>query len=169
MVLKNTKWNFVLMGLIYGGTMGLVFATQNSNYTLGLTMGGVAGFVFGFIMYLVNARLEKKAQVLFQQVGCMRKVFCQGAATWRMNPLNGVAGWMFLTEAALEFYPHKANIGGKNVPILLSDILSTEVRGNNLIVKTAAKNYSFQVVKAQEWKKQIQNAIAVVNIREVFN
>lgn len=168
MVLKNSKGSFVLMGLIYGGIMGLVFGNQSGNYLLGLTTGGVAGLIFALAMYAVNASAEKKAKVLYQQVACMRKVFCQGTATLRTNSFNGVGGWMFLTESALEFYPHKGNIGGRNVPILLGAILSAKAKGNTLLVETASKTYSFQVVKAQQWKKQISVAIETVKVGEVF-
>ena len=169
MVLKNTMGNFVLMGLIYGGVMALVYGSQSGNYTAGLITGGMAGLLFSLVMYAVNARTEKKAKVRYQQVACMRKVYCQGVATLRSSSINGVAGWMFLTESALEFYANKVNLVGKNVPILLESILSVEVRGNNLVVKTAEKTQSFQVVKAQEWKKQIVNLKEATKVRSIFD
>ena len=162
MVLKNSKWTFILMGLTYGGTMGLVFSMQNRNYVLGMSIGVIAGILFGLIMYAINGSMEKKAKVLFQQVGAMRLVICQGAATLRQIGMNGAGGWMFLTESAVEFYPHKMNIGAKNIPILLGTIVSTEVRGNTITIKTAMQSHTFQVVKAKEWKKQIDMAVQTV-------
>ena len=169
MVLKNSMGTFVLMGLFYGGAMALVFGSQNGDYITGAITGGIAGLIFAVVMYVVNANAEKKAKVLYQQVGCMRKVYCQGVATLRTNPINGIAGWMFLTESALEFYASKANLGGKNVPIMLETILSVEAKGNTIVVNTADKSQTFQVVKAQEWKKQIENLKEATKVRSIFD
>ena len=158
MVLKNSKYTFLLMGLVYGVAMGLVYGLQG-NMTAGLIAGGFCGVMFGGAIYVFNNRLEKKAQTLFQQVGSMRIVICQGSANYRKSPINAIGGWMFLTEAALEFYPHKANLGGRNVPVMLRDIVSTSVTGNVLTVKTPTQSYGFNVIKAKIWKEQIDRAV----------
>lgn len=71
-----------------------------------------------------------------------------------------VAGWMFLSESALEFYKLKGNFSGENIAILLDDIVSTSIKNKqSLIVSTGKKDYIFTVNDADIWKEKIDLAV----------
>ena len=78
-----------------------------------------------------------------------------GGATWQ-----GLGGWLFLTEAGLEFYPHKFNHGKQNFAIPTEELVSVTVKRN--IVSVALQNggeVAVVVSHAKEWEAQIQAVI----------
>jgi hypothetical protein len=69
---------------------------------------------------------------------------------------TAIGGWLFLSEDAIEFYPHKMNIKAENIPILLDDILNVETQGNQLKIQTKTGSaYTFVVNKSKLWKQSI--------------
>ena len=165
MILKNSPKSFVAMGLLYGAVMGAVFYLQNHNLTLGLAMGIFVGVLFGGIMFAVNGRAEKRGLALAEQIEPLRGLICHGAASYRKSAINAVGGWLMLTTVALEFYPHKMNVGGNSIPIMIRDIHQVQVSGNILTVKTISQEHRYQVVQAGVWKELIDLAVKTVQGR----
>lgn len=159
MVLSNKKSAFIYIGLIYAAAI-FVFTYSSGQIVFSLICSLVAGILFSAIMYFFSKRIAKKSENLRKQIESKRKIICQGDASYHKSGINAVGGWMFLSEDALEFYCHNANIGGSNIAILLDDITSVVAMRNILKVDTKEKTYSFSVIQAKVWKEQIDLTIA---------
>ena len=71
-----------------------------------------------------------------------------------------IGGWLFLSEDAIEFYPHKMNIGGQNISILIDDISNIETKSGQLKIHTKAnETFTFVVNKANLWKQSITDIL----------
>lgn len=154
MIYKNGIKEFVFMccsgGLIYGAFMGLF---------VGVIKGIIAGILFGVIFTVSEAilseHIEKKSEHLRAEISKVREIICEGPANHKKG-VNAIGGWLFLSKDAIEFYPHKMNIGGENIPILLDDISNVETKFNRLTIHTKAnKTFTFVVNKANLWKQSI--------------
>ena len=85
----------------------------------------------------------------------MIKIYTDGATSGN-GKVNAIGGWLFLSEDAIEFYPHKMNIGGQNIPILLDDISDVETKLNQVKIHTKTnETFIFVVNKANLWKQSI--------------
>ena len=155
MVYKNSIKELALRccgcGLVYGVLMGL--------FRSDMTMGIIAGVLFAVLctvgMAISLRRLEKKSEYLHAEISKVRKIICEGPANHQKG-VNAIAGWLFLSEDAIEFYPHKMNIGGQNIPILLDDISNIETKSNQLKIHTKTnETFIFLVNKANLWKQSI--------------
>ena len=155
MVYRNGWKEFFITAIGFGAPMSLFFIIQYG-FALGLAGGVLAGLLFGGAMTLITRGTEKKFAKLRTEIVSDRRVICDGGATWQ-----GLGGWMFLTEAGLEFYPHKLNHARKDFAIPLSQL--AEVRLNrNLLVIVLKDSTGLEVVvsKNKEWKKQIDAILA---------
>ena len=127
-----------------------------------LSVGLIAGIAFGVLFTVVIAiiakNLEKKFLPLRAEISKVRSVICEGPASYK-NGINAIGGWMFLSEDAIEFYCHKLNLGGENIPILLDDIVEVKAKGNQLIIKAKDKEYQFVVNKSKSWQESIQRVL----------
>lgn len=155
MVYKNGIKEWALMccgcGLAYGVLMGLFW----SNMTKGIIAGVLFGVLFTVTMAIFTKHIEKKSVHLRAEISKVRKIICEGPANHKKG-VNGIVGWLFLSEDAIEFYPHKMNIGGQNIPILLDDISNVETKSNKLKIQTKENvTFTFVVNKAKLWKQSI--------------
>ena len=155
MVYKNGIKELALMccgcGLAYGVLMGLF----GSNMTMGIIEGVIFGVLFTVAMAIFTKHIEKKSEHLRAEISKVRKIICEGPANHKKG-VNAIGGWLFLSEDAIEFYPHKMNIGGQNIPILLDDILDVKTKSNQLKIHTRSnETFIFVVNKANLWKQSI--------------
>ena len=149
----------LIAGPIYGIFMGMVFQNMEMALQLGLGFAIAISIPFAILMIIINAVVEKKVVYLREELSKQRKIICEGPANHKQNNI-AIGGWMFLTEDALEFYPHKMNVVGENIPILLDDILSVETKAKQLIIHTKkGSHYIFIVNKSKLWKKSITEEI----------
>ena len=72
----------------------------------------------------------------------------------------------FLGNTSLDYYKITAASGEKAMEINLSDIVSTTVSRNLLTIKTDVQAVTFGVGKANEWKKQIEQAAQQANLTQ---
>ena len=154
MVYRNGWKEFFITAIGFGAPMSLFFIIQYG-FALGLFGGVLAGILFGGAMTLVTRGTEKKFAKMRAEIAADRRVICDGGATWQ-----GLGGWMFLTEAGLEFYPHKFNHGKQNFAIPTEELVSVTVKRN--IVSVALQNggeVAVVVSHAKEWEAQIQAVI----------
>jgi hypothetical protein len=154
MVYRNGWKEFFITAISFGIPMSLFFIIQYG-ITLGLAGGVLAGVLFGGAMTLVTRGTEKRFAKLRTEIVSDRRVICDGGATWQ-----GLGGWMFLTEAGLEFYPHKLNHGSQNFAIPTEELVSVTVKRN--IVSVTLQNggeVAVVVSHAKEWQAQIQAVI----------
>ena len=155
MVYKNGTKEYIVLfctsAIIYGVLMG----TYYHNMIAGVFAGLVFGVVFTVATSVFGKRFEKKAAVLREEISKVREVICDGPANHQKG-FNGIGGWLFLTEDAIEFYPSKMNFGGQNIPILLDDITNVQAKSNRLKVYTKKNGtYTFVVNKADLWLRTI--------------
>jgi hypothetical protein len=122
---------------------------------LGLAGGVLSGLLFGAVMTIIVRVTEKKFAKMRSEIAADRRVICDGGATWQ-----GLGGWMFLTEAGLEFYPHKLNHGSQNFAIPTEELVSVTVK-RNMVSVTLQNGGEVAVVvsHAKEWQAQIQAVI----------
>lgn len=66
---------------------------------------------------------------------------------------------LFLSEAAVEFYPYNTDGKFENVAILLDDITGMKSKGNRLIINTSNREYSFTVYNAKLWEEMIKKEL----------
>ena len=155
MVYKNGIKEWAIMccgcGLVYGVLMGLFWG----NMITGIMAGVLFGVLFTACMAILSKHIEKKSEHLRAEISKVRKIICEGPANHKKG-VNAIGGWLFLSEDAIEFYPHKMNIGGQNIPILLDDISDVETKLNQLKIHTKTnETFIFVVNKANLWKQSI--------------
>ena len=154
MVYRNGWKEFFITAIGFGAPMSLFFIIQYG-FALGLAGGVLAGLLFGGAMTLVTRSTEKRFAKLRTEIVSDRRVICDGGATWQ-----GLGGWMFLTEAGLEFYPHKLNHSSQNFAIPTEELVSVTVK-RNMVSVTLQNGGEVAVVvsHAKEWQAQIQAVI----------
>ena len=101
--------------------------------------------------------IEKKVVKLREEILKERKIICEGLASNKTDRVIG--GWLFLSEAAVEFYPYNVNGEVKSVAILLDDIVNIEVKKDLLIIKSISKEFTFNVFDAPLWKEMIKKEL----------
>ena len=154
MVYRNGWREFAITAVSFGLPMSLFFIIQHG-FALGLVGGVAAGLLFGGAMTLVTHGTEKKFSKMRAEIAADRRVICDGAATWQ-----GLGGWMFLTEAGLEFYPHKFNHGKQNFAIPTEELASVHVKRN--IVTVSLRNggeVAVVVAHSKAWATMIRSVI----------
>ena len=139
----------LIAGPLYGIFMGMVFQNMEMALQLGLGFAIAISIPFAILMIIINAVVEKKVVYLREELSKQRKIICEGPANHKQNNI-AIGGWMFLTEDALEFYPHKMNVVGENIPIKAKQLIIHTKKGSN---------YIFIVNKSKLWKKSITEEI----------
>lgn len=125
------------------------------NITAGIIGGVLFGVLFTACIAIFSNHIEKKSEHLRDEISKVRKIICEGPANHKKGG-NAIGGWLFVSEDAIEFYPHKMNIGGQNIPILLDDISDVETKFNQLKIHTKTnETFIFVVNKANLWKQSI--------------
>ena len=154
MTYRNGPKEFFTVAAVFGIPMTLLFIIRFSP-VLGLIAGILAGLLFSGIMFLTTLAIEKKFSKMRSEIAADRRIICDGAATWQ-----GLGGWMFLTEAGLEFYPHKLNHSQQSFAIPTKELVSVSVKRNALTVDLQnGASVAVVVSHAKEWMKQIQAVI----------
>ena len=156
MVYKNGIKEYAIMGccgaLLYGGLMGLFWR----NLTRGIIVGIIFGVLYSLCMALFSKHLEKKSKNLRTEISKVRTIICEGPANHKKGT-NAIGGWMFLSDAGIEFYPHRLNFGGQNLLVPIHDIVNVETKSKQLLIYTKAEMFIFIVNKANLWKQSITN------------
>lgn len=154
MVYRNGWKEFFNTAIGFGLPMSLFFIIKYG-FALGLAGGVLSGLLFGAVMTIIVRVTEKKFAKMRAEIAADRRVICDGGATWQ-----GLGGWMFLTEAGLEFYPHKFNHGKQNFAIPTEELVSVRVKRNIVTVAlTNGSEVSAVVSHAKEWEAQIKAVI----------
>ncbi|MBQ9112742.1 MAG: hypothetical protein IJY08_04090 [Clostridia bacterium] len=143
---------FAICAVMYGGMMGLLYL----DLIRGIIMGVLFGALFTAAMFVFSKVMERKFNKMRAEISENRHIVCDGAAT-----VTGNGGWLFLTDTALEFYPHKINFDRSGILIQLADIRNVCCKGNKLIINTVrdTDDVPFVVVKNKEWMKNINQTI----------
>lgn len=159
MVYKKSFKDYLMMGVFYGLFMGLFMGLFEKNIIMGIIFGIVCGFLFTLGISLFMKRSEKKSKNLRAEISKVRKIICEGPANHKKGA-NAIGGWLFLSEDAIEFYPHKINFGGQNIPILLDDVMKVETKSNYLKIYTKTNDlYTFVVNKSKLWEYSINEIL----------
>ena len=154
MIYRNGWKEFLITAVSFGLPMSLFFIIRYG-FVLGLAGGILSGLLFGGVMTLFTRSTERKFKSTREEIAADRKVICDGAATWQ-----GLGGWMFLTEAGLEFYPHKFNHGKQNFAIPTEDLASVGVKRNIVTVSLVSGGEVAVVVShAKAWATMIRSVI----------
>ncbi len=153
MILKNTFGDVLKLSFIGGVMYGLLMGIVGGSVNVGIATGIFFWWGFSLLIYLFAKGIEKRVQPLREEISAKRKIICEGGTT-----VNGIGGWMFLTEDAVEFYPHKANFGGNAFYIALDEIVEVTVKGK-LIIKKRDYTYELAAVKPHVWKDYIEKML----------
>ena len=156
MTYKNGIKEYALTGVMFGGPMGILFGLMHLSLILGIITGFLSGFLFTLLIFLFIKYQEKKFDKKRTEIAKERKIICDGGAT-----INGNGGWMFFTEYGIEFYPHKINISTEEIVIPINTIDSVKTNKNKILVSTNGKTIAIVVSHNKEWKKQIEDALAL--------
>lgn len=150
------------MGIFMGIFMSFTFPLDpETNLMLGIFVGLFFGTVYTISMALIASSIAKKAKPLREEISKVRKIVCEGPATHKKSAINlkNVGGWLFLSEDAIEFYPLKLYVGGKNVGVPLDDIKKIERTGNIISISTTEETYQFIVDKGNLWEETINKTL----------
>ena len=113
-----------------------------------------------------NEELYEMAAELSAEISAVRNIICQGPSEYIKAKKVASAGWLVLSEDALEYYELKKYNKTGNVAVLLDDIVSTSgqekksLMYNPLIVNTKDMTYRFNVADGAIWKEQIDTTVA---------
>ena len=152
MIYKNGIKEYTLTTVFFGIPMGILFGLFTLSLIVGIISGVASGLLFTLLIFIFIKIQEKKYDKKRLEIAKERKIICDGGAT-----INGNGGWMFLTEAGIEFYPHKINISTEEIKIPTSMIESVKTHKNQIVVSTANKsNVAIVVSHNKEWQKQIE-------------
>lgn len=156
----------IIMGAVYGFIMGVFISfaiplDPETNLMLGIYVGLFFGTAYTIPMALIASSVAKKAKPLREEISKVRKIVCEGPATHKKSSidLKNVGGWLFLSEDAIEFYPLKLYVGGKNVGVPLDDIKKIERKGNIISISTTEETYQFIVDKGNLWEETINKTL----------
>src|SRR5262249_2058735 len=121
----------VFTGLPFAIGMGLFFTIWFGHPT-GLVLGLISGLLFGLTLALFVYLLSFRA-------ACAEAAF-EGEVLIKQGPANhlrrmeGVGGWLYLTEQRLLFRSHRFNIQNHELSIPLGDILEVQARATAWII-----------------------------------
>lgn len=153
MVYKNGLKEYLIICVVGGGAFGLIMGMLMSSLLLGVFMGLLYGLLFTGCMALVLRSQEKKAENIRFQISHARRIICEGPANQ-----NNVAGWLFLTDSGLEFYPIGALMGGNTFMLPRDGIARVETKFNKIIVYNSwNQSFTFVVNKPAEWQRTLMN------------
>ena len=113
-----------------------------------------------------NEEFYEMAAELSKEISAVRNIVCQGPGAYIKTKKVGSAGWLVLSEDALEYYELKKYDKTGNVAVLLDDIVSTSAQEKKglmydiLIVNTKDMTYHFNVADGAIWKEQIDTTVA---------
>ncbi len=149
MKLTTPSSRFVLIGVLFGVPMALVFIFMFGT-SVGLIAGIFCGVLFGGAMYFVSGGIDRKFAETTQAIAAQRKIIVYGPATE-----SGNGGMLYVTEEAVEFYPHAVNIKTAANVISKKDVIMVKAEGNGkLIVQNAQKRFCFVVNSATVWESE---------------
>jgi hypothetical protein len=154
----------LLTGIPFGLFMG-IFWSFEYGWKSAVVMGSVGGLLFGVLMGAFAGYQRKKFQVETHSFPG-EDLVKQGGANHFRN-LEGVGGWMYLTDQRLLFRSHSMNIQRHELSIPLREI--SEVKPcmtfglipNGLEIRTAdEQREKFVVEDRRDWAKKILEAKA---------
>jgi hypothetical protein len=155
--LKKTAFAGVPFGLI----MGLLFSVQ-SGHPLGFAFGLATGLLFGLCL-AAFAEWQQSRFTLEPSVLKDEQLLKQGPAN-HFRGVEGVGGWLVLTDKRLLFRPHRFNAQKQDLAIPLGEIQKAEsystawVIPNGLRVTTTQGQERFVVEGRQTWVDVISQA-----------
>lgn len=155
MVYKNGFKDYLITGIVF--TILYTILTSYTGLKTAIISALPAGSLFTIAITIFSIFMEKKSEHLRNEISKVRNIICEGPANYK----NGLAigGWLFLSEDALEFYPHKVNLGGSCVAILIDDIVNVDTKGKQLIIQSKNELFKFVVNKSKLWKNSINQIL----------
>ncbi|MGC2236998.1 MAG: GRAM domain-containing protein [Pyrinomonadaceae bacterium] len=151
---------FLRTGIFFGACMGLYYA-----YAHGLKFGIVSGIASGSLFGAIMASFTYFQSKKFQSERPMfsdEKLIKEGPANHLLN-IEGVGGWIYLTDKNLLFNSHSINVQNHELSIPLSEIADAEkgrtlgIIPNQLRIKLKnEKVEKFAVNDVNDWIKNIQ-------------
>ena len=155
MIYRNGAREYLRCMLLFGGIMGVFFGLMYLSVFMGVIGGVFSGALFTLFIFLFTKFMERKYDKKRIEIAKERKIICDGGAT-----IAGNGGWLFFTEKALEFYPHKINVNTSEFFIDLNDIRKVGAKGNKIIIETIENGKVPVVVSsAEKWRKTICGVI----------
>ena len=142
MVYKTQIKGYVIIGIVSGGTFGLVMGILRQNLIAGFSGGIIFGLLYSLYIAFASKRQAKKFDTKREEIKRSKKLYSDGPATFANN-----GGWLFLTEDALEFYPQKLTATKQPLCISLTEIQTASIEKGKLIVQTTTASYPFVVVQ----------------------
>ena len=149
----------VLAGLPFGIVMGVfVSVIFGDGFLLGLATAAFSGAFFGISMASFQRRGERNPPAFDGE-----NVLFQSLAN-HFRGVEGVGGWLVLTDQRLLFQPHRLNIQKEEWSVPLPDLIRMEPRRtlgflpNGLRVVTTTGEERFVVEKRMPWLREVEAA-----------
>lgn len=142
----------MLGGLGYGVFMSVVTVAMigGAGVAIGLGSGVLFGVLFGGAMTIATSAISKKFDDKRVQISKRNRIVVEGAAT-----MNGAGGWLFITDAGVEFYTHKLNWDHKSLTFSHNDVQSITKQGKLLVTVANQTQYKFVVHNVDMWLSAI--------------
>lgn len=146
------KPNFIKLWLISIVSFGLILALPSViiEFYLGIICGLVCGVLFAGLMHIAMIILQRKFSILSSEISETKTIIVEGGAT-----LDGVGGWLFITNEGVEFHNHKINFGKKSFAVTHANIQSIEKDGRCLVIISNNTKRKLIVENVNAWLAQI--------------
>jgi len=152
----------LLTGIPFGFFMGMFWSFQYG-WKAGVVMGSLSGLFFGVVMGAFAGYQRKKFHVETHSFPG-EDLVKQGGANHFRN-LEGVGGWIYLTDQRLLFRSHSMNIQRHELSIPLEKIsevkpcMTLGIIPNGLEIKTVdGQREKFVVEDRKDWAEKIMEA-----------
>ena len=145
-------------GVVFGVIMGVFYYFQSS-LLKGIISGVIGGILFGFLMGVFIKKIKKP------KITLDKEILFEGRAN-HFKGIEGVGGWLFLTNDELIFKSHSINIQKHELVIPKNEIMTVKpvktigLFSNGLKVTTNKQKHERFVVNNQKiWMKNINEII----------
>lgn len=158
----------LLCGLLFGVPMGIFYSFQSGRFAIGISAGIAAGVLFGVTFaWLMRTFAQRQTSRFHTQRPDFgpETVAVEGPAN-HFKGLEGVGGYLWVTEVRVHFSSHSMNIQNHSWSTLLSDVV--EVRAvktfglidNGLSISLrSGENHRFVVNNSIRWAEVIRQRL----------
>jgi hypothetical protein len=160
---KQTIRNSIRAGLLFGLAAGLLYGLARGPVD-GVIIGILTGCIFGLFLGVFSLLAIRKFRGMRAEMAQQVSIVYDGGANHFVG-IEGVGGWLFLTDRELIFKSHKFNVNRHELVVPLSDIASVKTGkslgliANKLTVQTKlGSSEVFVVNDAPAWLAKLQES-----------
>jgi hypothetical protein len=160
---NQTVRNSIRAGAFFGVAVGLLYGVISGPLS-GVIIGVFAGVLFGLFVGVFVFFATRKFQGIRAEMAQQMSIVYDGGANHFVG-MEGVGGWLFLTDRELIFKSHNFNINRHVFTVPLADIVNIQTGkslgliANKLIIQTRlGTSEAFVVNNVKTWLAELQRA-----------